>query len=104
MSLQPQEEFRIPDQTRCLALAAFPKGCACLRVGDVLGCVYQDKQFASLFQPRLRREAYGELIQIDGSEHRWFEDRGAPRSLLVFIDDATGSIPAASRARRFVGT
>jgi hypothetical protein len=38
----------------------------------------------------LRREAYGELIQIDGSEHRWFEDRGAPCSLLVFIDDATG--------------
>jgi hypothetical protein len=38
----------------------------------------------------LRREAFGELIQIDGSEHRWFEDRGAPCSLLVFIDDATG--------------
>jgi hypothetical protein len=38
----------------------------------------------------LRREAYGELIQIDDSEHRWFEDRGAPCSLLVFIDDATG--------------
>jgi hypothetical protein len=43
-------------------------------------------------QPRLRREAYGELIQIDGSEHRWFEDRGAPCSLLVFIDDATGKL------------
>jgi hypothetical protein len=26
-------------------------------------------------QPRLRREASGELVQIDGSEHRWFEDR-----------------------------
>jgi hypothetical protein len=24
----------------------------------------------------LRREAFGELIQIDGSDHRWFEDRG----------------------------
>ena len=32
------------------------------------------------------------LIQIDGSEHRWFEDRGAPCSLLVFIDDATGKL------------
>ncbi|MDH6232175.1 hypothetical protein M2281_002773 [Mesorhizobium soli] len=40
----------------------------------------------------LRREAYGELVQIDGSEHRWFEDRGAPCSLLVFIDDATGKL------------
>ena len=31
---------------------------------------------ASTFhQPRLRRECFGELIQIDGSDHRWFEDR-----------------------------
>jgi hypothetical protein len=37
----------------------------------------------------LRREAYGELIQIDGSDHRWFGGRGAPCSLLVLIDDAT---------------
>ncbi len=39
----------------------------------------------------LRRESYGELVQIDGSEHRWFEDRVEPCSLLVFIDDATSS-------------
>ena len=50
------------------------------------------KQRRSFHQPRLRREAYGELIQIDGSEHRWFEDRGAPCSLLVFINDATGKL------------
>ena len=43
-------------------------------------------------QPRLRRERYGELVQIDGSEHRWFEDRGEPCSLLVFIDDATSKL------------
>ncbi|WP_438748503.1 ISNCY family transposase [Pararhizobium sp. O133] len=47
------------------------------------------KQRRSFHQPRLRREAYGELVQIDGSEHRWFEDRGPPCSLLVFVDDAT---------------
>jgi transposase len=65
MSLQPQEEFRIPDQTRCVALAAFPKGCACLRVGDVLGCVYQDKQFASLFPRRGQpAEAPGRLALV----------------------------------------
>ncbi len=40
-------------------------------------------------QPRHRREHVGELIQIDGSEHAWFEDRGPKCSLLVFIDDAT---------------
>lgn len=50
------------------------------------------KQRRTFHQPRLRREAYGELVQIDGSEHRWFEDRGAPCSLLVFIDDATGKL------------
>lgn len=43
-------------------------------------------------QPRSRREAYGELVQIDGCEHRWFEDRGPTCSLLVFVDDATGRL------------
>jgi Winged helix-turn helix len=43
-------------------------------------------------RPRLRRERFGELIQIDGSDHRWFEHRGAPCTLLVFIDDATSRI------------
>ena len=43
-------------------------------------------------QPRLRRESLGELVQIDGSEHRWFEGRGASCTLLVFIDDATGRL------------
>lgn len=50
------------------------------------------RQRRTFHQPRLRREAYGELVQIDGSEHRWFEDRGASCSLLVFIDDATGKL------------
>jgi len=43
-------------------------------------------------QPRRRRDCYGELIQIDGSIHRWFEDRGPECTLLVYIDDATGSL------------
>jgi hypothetical protein len=50
------------------------------------------KQRRQFHQPRLRREALGELVQIDGSEHRWFEDRADPCSLLVFIDDATGRL------------
>jgi len=43
-------------------------------------------------QPRSRREAYGELIQIDGSDHHWFEDRAERCTLLVFIDDATSQL------------
>jgi len=50
------------------------------------------KQRRSFHQPRLRRECRGELVQIDGSEHRWFEDRGDRCTLLVFIDDATSSL------------
>jgi hypothetical protein len=44
----------------------------------------------TVHQLRPRRERFGELIQIDGSLHAWFEDRGPMCSLLVFIDDATG--------------
>ena len=43
-------------------------------------------------QPRHRRECFGELIQIDGSDNRWFEERGAPCTLLVFIDDLTSRL------------
>lgn len=45
-----------------------------------------------LHQPRNRRECFGELVQIDGSHHWWFEDRGPKCALLVFIDDATGKL------------
>ena len=50
------------------------------------------KQRRTFHQPRLRREAYGELVQIDGSDHRWFEMRGDPCTLLVFVDDATSTL------------
>ena len=43
-------------------------------------------------QPRRRRECLGELVQIDGSEHAWFENRGPVCTLLAFIDDATSQI------------
>jgi hypothetical protein len=43
-------------------------------------------------QPRCRRDWHGELVQVDGCEHWWFEDRGPQCTLLVFIDDATGRL------------
>jgi hypothetical protein len=43
-------------------------------------------------QPRPRRDCLGELVQVDGSEHWWFEDRGPQCTLLVFVDDATGRL------------
>jgi transposase len=42
---------------------------------------------------RRRREPmahFGELVQLDGSFHPWFERRGAPSCLLTMVDDATG--------------
>ena len=41
------------------------------------------------YQPHLHRACTGEFIQIDGCEHRWFEDRGPACALLVYVDDAT---------------
>lgn len=55
---------------------------------------------AGLWQRRRKRAAHrqrrermahrGELVQLDGSVHRWFEDRGPAACLLTLVDDATG--------------
>ncbi len=45
-------------------------------------------------QPRARRACLGELVQIDGCEHRWFEDRAPQCTLLVYVDDATSRLMA----------
>src|SRR5271165_6998222 len=47
-----------------------------------------------IFQVRERRPRFGELIQIDGSPHDWFEGRGPRCTLIVFIDDATSRLTA----------
>jgi transposase len=43
-------------------------------------------------QMRERRACFGELVQIDGSPHFWFEERGPACTLLVAIDDASGKL------------
>lgn len=47
---------------------------------------------ARVHPPRDRRPRFGELIQIDGSPHKWFEDRGPACTLILFIDDATSTV------------
>jgi len=49
---------------------------------------------ARIHPSRPRRSCKGELIQIDGSPHRWFEERGDSCTLIVFIDDATSQLMA----------
>jgi len=41
---------------------------------------------------RARREHCGELVQMDGSHHDWFEGRRGWAVLMVMIDDATGRV------------
>ena len=41
---------------------------------------------------RERRSCVGELVQLDGSPHRWFEKRADPCTLIAYIDDATSRI------------
>src|SRR5208283_2549721 len=42
-------------------------------------------------QRRARKEHFGELVQLDGSFHAWFEERGPRGCLMNMVDDATGT-------------
>lgn len=50
------------------------------------------RHYLVVHQRRQRRDREGELVQIDGSPHLWFENRGPYCTLLVFVDDATGKL------------
>ena len=52
----------------------------------------RSKRLKRPYQPRYNRDCFGELIQIDGSYHDWFEGRASKCCLLVYIDDATGKL------------
>jgi len=52
----------------------------------------QSRKRARIHQSRERRDRFGELVQIDGSHHDWFEGRSPKCWLLVFIDDATSCL------------
>lgn len=40
---------------------------------------------------RIRKEHFGELVQMDGSHHRWFGPEGEECCLMNLVDDATGA-------------
>ena len=44
---------------------------------------------------RLRMPQEGMLVQVDGSHHRWLGENGPKFALLLAVDDATGTVPAA---------
>jgi hypothetical protein len=64
-------------------------------------------------QWRPRKASFGQMIQVDGSHHDWFEGRGPKCVLMGFIDDATnhrfarfyeyeGTLPAMDALRRYI--
>lgn len=68
---------------------------------EMIGCgVWEakSKKKEKIHPTRPRRACRGELVQIDGSEHAWLEERGPKATLLVFVDDATSEILAAEFA------
>ncbi|MFC4595519.1 ISNCY family transposase [Sphingobium tyrosinilyticum] len=69
-------------------------GCETLRQMMIDAGIWKDRaaRRSRPYQPRHRRECRGELVQIDGSEHAWFETRGPKCTLLVYIDDATSEL------------
>lgn len=69
-------------------------GCETLRQLMITAGLWQDREARRPrpYQPRYRRDCRGELIQIDGSKHWWFETRGPQCTLLVYIDDATSEL------------
>ena len=107
---------RLPAAVRALALslvreryADFGPTLAAEKLAELHGCtisretlrgwmiadgLWTDRRhrLPSPHQPRRRRECLGELVQIDGSEHAWFEDRGGMCTLLAFVDDATSRL------------
>lgn len=54
----------------------------------------QVRRPARVHAPRERRRCVGELVQIDGSPHDWFEGRAARCCLLAFVDDASSRLLA----------
>jgi hypothetical protein len=93
---------RLPAEVRTLALSIvrerycdFGPSLAAEKLAEHHGCsvsretlrgwmiaegLWQDRRhrLPAPHQPRRRRDCLGELVQIDGSEHAWFEDRGPP--------------------------
>ena len=107
---------RLPDAVRQLAVTLvreryvdFGPTLAAEKLAELHGCkvsretlrqwmmadgIWTDRRhrLPSPHQPRRRRDCLGELVQIDGSEHAWFENRGPTCTLLAFVDDATSRL------------
>lgn len=78
--LKPSETAAIPEETRRVANAAFPKGNLYLKIRDEFGPLYNDEDFAELFpdrgQPALSPWRLASVTVIQFLEN--LSDRGPP--------------------------
>lgn len=88
MSLNPQNNYPIPEDTQRVARAAFPKGNLYMRMRDELGEVYQDATFAELFAGRGQRaESPGRLAWVTVMQFsEGLSDRQAAEAVRARID------------------
>ncbi len=49
MTMQPQEKWTIPEDTKRIAQAVFKKGNIYVKIADQLGQLYEDKEWIDLF-------------------------------------------------------
>ena len=61
MSLQPELEYSVPEQTARIAKAAFLKSTLCMRIYDHLGTIFRDQDFADIF-PRRKQPAQSPFL------------------------------------------
>lgn len=77
------------------------------------GIAYTSRKERPHRQWRERKHYYGQMLQMDGSEHYWLEDRGPYCVFMGYIDDATGipfgrfyeyegTIPAMDSFKRYI--
>ena len=59
-------------------------------IGAGLWRAKRHKPFHRAWRPR--KACLGEMVQVDGSDHDWFEGRGPRCVLIAFIDDATSRV------------
>ena len=88
MSLDPQTNYPIPEDTRRVARAAFPKGNLYMRMRDELGEVYRDASFAELFPGRGQKaESPGRLAWVTIMQFsEGMSDRQAAEAVRARID------------------
>ncbi len=88
MSIQPCQPNEIPDETRRVAQAAFPKGNLYMRIRDELGTLYTDERFVDLFAVRGQpAESPGRLALVTIFQFaEGLSDRQAADSVRARID------------------